>query len=123
MISTWFNEELNILEVIYKGKISYEELVTFGVNFRENNKLPRNLKMITDASNAEYAFPVEKVSQIAGNLNDQLKNYNHVKAAFIQAKPTETAISMVLENENKCKKYQHKVFYTRESALDWLLQK
>ena len=122
MIARTFNEQLNILEVIYNGQISYDELIEFGESFAKNKHLPRNLKMITDARKAEYTFSADKVSEIATHIEIHLKDYVHVKAAFVQTKPNETALSMVLENENKTNKYIHKVFCTRESALEWLME-
>lgn len=121
MITSTYNEKLNILEVIYKGKVSIEDLIEFGENFSKNKTLPRNIKMLTDARNAEYTFDLDKIYVMLEKLKEHMKNYEMVIAAFIQSKPNETALSQIVEDENRAPNYIHKIFNTRQSALDWLL--
>ncbi|MBI9069140.1 MAG: hypothetical protein JEZ09_17725 [Salinivirgaceae bacterium] len=123
MITFSYNELLEILEVIYKGKVTYEELYDFGIAFENNKSLPRNLKMLTDVTKANYDFPPEKIADIAKNMENITKNYQQIKAAFIQTKPTETAMSILLQNEHRRENYIHKIFYSREQALEWLMGK
>lgn len=121
MIGMAYNENLHIVEVIYKGVIELEDIFEFGTNIEQNPYLPRKLRMLTDATQAKYNFSVDKIPLLAKNLEEHTKDFEWIKAAFIQSRPNETAISMILENENKSSHYIHRIFYTRESALEWLL--
>ncbi|MBC7197321.1 MAG: hypothetical protein H5U39_08725 [Deferribacterales bacterium] len=54
MITHSFNETLQILEVKYEGCITLEDLMEFGNWVATNKELPRELKILTDASESEY---------------------------------------------------------------------
>ncbi len=121
MIGMTFNETHGIVEVIYKGTIEIDDLINFGKALNKNEHLPRQLIMLTDAREAKYNFTIKEIPIIIKSMQENTKRFEFVKAAFIQIKPKETAMSTVLENKTKTSNYYHKIFYTKESALKWLL--
>jgi hypothetical protein len=121
MIKYKFNEELQILEVRYEGSIRISDLMEYGNSVFTDESLPRDLRILTDAKNASYILLPEEIPQVIKMTLKHIKPYNKVKAAFIQSKPIETALSLLLELEFKSGKYKHSVFSTRQAALHWLL--
>ncbi len=121
MITFQLNNDLNILEVTYSGKIEFTDLVEFGNKMYSDNTLPRILKILTDVTKAEYVLKHSEFKDLISALQKHVSTYNSVHAAFIQNKPKETAYSMILELEAKIPNYHHAVFSTRESAINWLL--
>lgn len=116
-----FNEKYEILEIVYSGDISFDDMISLGEKIRDNINLPRELKMLTDATKASYNFTPDKIPIINQKIKNDIKNYISVKAAFLQSRPTETAMSVVFEEQNEVEKYNHRIFSTREAALQWLL--
>jgi len=121
MIGMSYNEELDLLEIIYQGDIALDDILEYGKKIKNNKYLPRNLKMITDATKANYLFSPEEIPIIAQALKDNTEHFESVKSAIIQSKPIETAKSIIMQQENVTPHYQHKIFYTRALAIEWLL--
>lgn len=121
MIAMSYNEILEILEIRYKGEISLDNLLELGNKINQNKHLPRNLKILADATKAKYTFNIDKIPLIANDLNKKTKGYESIKFAMIQEKPEETAMSFALQNENYTPHYSHKIFCTKSSAIEWLL--
>jgi hypothetical protein len=121
MIEYKFNEELQILEVLYEGPIRISDLMKYGNSVFTDESLPRDLRILTDAKKASYILLPEEIPQVVRMTLKHIKPYNKVKAAFIQSKPIETALSLLLELEIKSGKYKHSVFSSRQAALHWLL--
>jgi hypothetical protein len=67
MISYKFNESLQILEVIYSGDIGFEDLTDYGDQICSNEELPRNLKILADATKANYKVTPEEIPVVAKN--------------------------------------------------------
>ena len=122
MINIHFNSETNILEVTYLGKISIEQLLEYGSEIRNNKTYPRNLKVFTDATKADYTIEEKNIPGLLENLEKDVENYHTVKSAMLHSSPKETAISMILEFEEKIPNYTHRIFSTREAAMQWLLE-
>ena len=121
MITHHYNAELKILEVFYIGDIYINDLLEYGEMIRTNDSLPRDLKILTNASEATYHLSMQEISFMMDVLKMQIVPYNSVKTAVIQEKPIETAISMLVDIGSPIPGYSHKVFATRHGALDWLL--
>jgi len=85
-----------------------------------NSKLPRNLKVLTDASNASYEFDIDEAEQLIEFLKECLKSYNSLVYAFIHKTPKETAYSQLLAAKKMHPNHQHKLFIEKENALKWL---
>jgi hypothetical protein len=122
MIYSKFNDELQILEVFYEGEITLNDLAEYGNNVCLDTSLPRNLRILTDATKASYnKLDPGQIPAVIELTKENIKPFQRVKAAFIQSKPIETALSHLLELEFDSDKYHHSVFSTRKAALDWLL--
>ena len=121
MISYEFNTELDILEVWYKGDISLVDVLEYGEMIRKDYSLPRDLKILTDATGANYTLSREEISELHTVMKEQIKPYDRVKTAVIQNKPRETALSMLVDIEGPISCYQHQVFSSRKAAIKWLL--
>ena len=122
MVTYYFNESLQILEVIYEGNISFEDIINHGKYLSENNSFPKKLKILTDARNANYNISPTSIPEIQKALKQNLTKFELVMEAFLHSKPKETAYSILLdeEEEQKHNNYSRKVFNAREAALDWL---
>lgn len=120
MIKYELNKELKILEVHYIGDIDLKELIEYGEMIRSDNSLPRDLRILTNASAAIYHLSRTDITEMMTVLKDQIKPYQTIKTAVIQEKPVETAISMLVDTGAPIPNYEHKVFSTREAALMWL---
>jgi hypothetical protein len=121
MITSKFNTEKGILEVYYTGDIQFRDLIEFGNRIYTDTTLPRKLRMLTDVTHANYKIKINEFPGIIENLKMHLTAFEYIRAAFIQAKPKETAYSMLLTSQNPVKNYYHQVFSTREAALEWLI--
>lgn len=121
MIRYSFNEELNVLEVFYSGDIYLKDLIEYGEMIRESISFPRDLRILTDATKANYLLKPDEVRLVKNIMKEQIKPYKTVKTAVFHQKPFETAMSFILKNEAPIDDYQHDVFSTREAALDWLI--
>jgi len=122
MIKIEFNAELDILEVSFKGDIRLNDMLEYGEMIKKNVTLPRNLKILTDATKANYQFSPTEIREMMKALKEQIKPYLSVKTAVIQNKPVETALSMLVDDTDRIIGYDHKVFSSREAALNWLLK-
>ena len=122
MIRYEYNRPLGILEVTYEGKINVEQLADYGIRISNDETIPRELKLITDASKAEYEISVNDMPKVLEALVNHVKNFVYIKAAFIQTKPKETALSLIFEKAYDLSNYHHKIFATKDAAIEWLLQ-
>ena len=123
MIQLNFNKSFGILEVTYIGEISIDDLIDYGEQLANNFSLPRKLLTLTDARNATYTFQPSETARMIKELENHLTLYEYMKAAFIQEKPRETALSVIIEKKVSVSNYYHRIFYTRETAIDWLLSR
>jgi len=120
MVKFEFNQDLQILEVYYIGVINLNDIIEYGEMIRQSKTLPRNLKILTDATAAIYHLSSMDITELLKILKAQIEPYHTVKTAVIQEKPIETAISMLVDSGDPILNYDHKVFSTRQAALKWL---
>ncbi len=105
MIEYLYNPELEILEVQYSGVLEFSEYESYIKAIGENNKLPRKLKILTDARTANYAFAQDDLYRISDLLMSFIHNYEYVMIAMIHAKPAETAASMLFNRGSSNPKF------------------
>lgn len=110
MITYKFNKELQILEVCYEGNIGLDEIIEFGDIVYTDPDLPRDLKILTDATTVRYILNHSELKDLLNVLAEHVKAYQSIKAAFIQSQPRETVYSYIVEMEAKLPNYYHAVF-------------
>lgn len=120
MINWQFNKEIDILEVHYEEIITLTEINEFVSKISMDKKLPRNLKILTDATKAKYNIQSHEIDELKQTLRKQLNSYEYIKAAFIHNNPKETALSILLQKSLQNINYYHKVFSTYSAAIKWL---
>ncbi|HYW94332.1 MAG TPA: hypothetical protein VE870_01950, partial [Bacteroidales bacterium] len=67
-------------------------------------------------------FNEKELPLFFSTIDEQLKGFSSVKAAYIQTAPRETAISLIAAQRTSNPNYFQKVFSTPEAALTWLLK-
>ena len=120
MIEYQYNPGMEILEVYYEGNLEFSEYEAYIQAIAENKKLPRKLKILTDARTANYTFAQDDIFRISDLLMAFIHNYEYVIIAMIHAKPAETAASMLFNRGSNSPKFRHEIFNTRQAALNWL---
>lgn len=120
MVVSEFNPLTGILEAKFEGSVYLKEILDYIISTKNNKELPRDLKIITDASQASYNFSYKELQNIVIENKKSLKQYNSITDAIVVTDPNTTAISMLYQELEKTKKYKFKIFSTKEAALDWL---
>ena len=121
MIKATYNSTDQYLDVIYSGEITADEIIEHGRSLVRNSSLPLHLNILTDARYADYSFGNYDLKRIRNALQENLKAFKSLRNAFVHNKPKETAYSQIVQSSDQNHSYQHKVFSTRERALQWLL--
>jgi hypothetical protein len=121
MITYRFNKAMQILEVNYAGSIDKVDILEFGIWVANNKELPRELKILTNACDAEYKISKVDFNELMVALENNCKFYKCIKAAYTQRKPIETALSTLTSYRSTIPNYFHAVFYSKEAAIAWLL--
>lgn len=120
MISSVFNDKLQILETIFLGDIYLKDIVQYIQQTKENFSFPRVLKILTDSRNAEFKFSLDDLETIIFENNSSLENYTQIIDAIIADKPKTTAVLMLYQELEKNPKYDFQVFSTKQAAENWL---
>jgi hypothetical protein len=120
-ITYLFNQEKFLLEVIYEGIITLDELVEYGRQISSEKSLPRNLKIITDATRAKYNISPQEVNIVKEALMRDLEDFESIKFAYVYENPTGVALSLLLEQRMDSQNFKHKVFSTHSAAIEWLI--
>ncbi len=111
---------MEILEVHYEGNLEFSAYAAYIQAIAENKKLPRKLKILTDARTANYTFAHDDIYRISDLLMAFIHNYEYVIIAMVHARPAETAASMLFNRDSTSLKFRHEIFNTRQAALNWL---
>ena len=120
MVRMEYYEDRNILNVELKGRIGLEEMMAYCARFIKDLSLPRSLKILEDARNAELDYDIDDVDQINHMIGEQIGNSRFIKHALIRNKPMETAFGVMRVEANDNYQYSPKVFSTPQGALQWL---
>ncbi len=120
MVSAKFNRQIDILEFRLVGNINLIEMLEC-INFRnENTTYPRSLKMLIDATNANFTFSVDDLTIIASENINAVGKYTYVFDAIILNNPKNTAFSMLFKEFSKTNNYKFSFFASKGAALKWL---
>jgi len=118
---TWdFNHQTGILETKYMGNIYLQEVVDYIRSTKENKDHPRDLKIISDASQAIFVFTINDLEVIINENNASLEKYDSIIDALIVEDPKSTALSILYQRLERNNKYKFNVFSTNEAAEEWL---
>ncbi len=120
MIKYYLEKKSEILEVEYEGIIVAEDIVKHTDYLLTNPNLPNQLKILTDARQAQYKISIEELNGLLKLIKKSLHKFSSIRDAFIHKNPKETAFSVLIEQKAIHKNYSHKVFVTKEAAMDWL---
>lgn len=103
-----------------KALVSLEDMLN-GISYLENDKnLPRDLRILEDASQVEVSFNISDLTLIAEKMKEAAQAYNSIKHAVIHDSPKNTAFAYIVENKQDASNYFLSVFSTEKAALEWL---
>ncbi|UBM62559.1 hypothetical protein LA303_00930 [Candidatus Sulfidibacterium hydrothermale] len=120
MITQKFNPETHFLEAVYSGEITLKEILEYNNQIRKNPKYPRKLKILTDATEAEFLLSKKDLKVISEKVKQMLNDYETVYDAMIISKPRETAYSILYKERAKIENYKFQYFSTKKAASKWL---
>ncbi len=122
MVTYTNNDSLGIVEVNYEGSVKIGDIAgIIKTVIYKNRNIAKDLRILSDLRNAEYTFLVVEFSEVVKTLEKNLPCFNSVRVAVIHTNPKETAFSIYYESLLKLENYQHRIFNTTKSAIDWLL--
>ncbi|MCK5028928.1 MAG: hypothetical protein KAR57_04785 [Bacteroidales bacterium] len=122
MITYKFNNTTGILETTFEGKITVVELIDYIESVRDDNTLPKKLKIFSDGSNGKFATKVnpKELKQFLDINKVTLKQKDYIYDAYVVSGSVEMALGMLYKNLIRIKNYKFNIFSTKEAALDWL---
>ncbi|MBK7172696.1 MAG: hypothetical protein IPH84_05580 [Bacteroidales bacterium] len=110
----------NILYVTTIGDIDLENMLN-GVSYLEQAEdLPRDLKVLEDATSSKAVFKVSDIEIITERLDKVVKKYSSIRHAVVHSDPTNTAYTILASMMIKHPNYSLKVFSTKDAAKHWL---
>ncbi len=120
MIISRLDTETGIVHVLFKGKVTLEELLDH-VAVRENRShYPKRLKIITNAIDAELFLHPRDLIMVKDEMKQTLQKYKVIYDAFIVDHTKNTALSVLYMELATINNYHFKVFSTKEAAESWL---
>lgn len=124
MIKKIFNRTTGILEVTFEGKVEIDELIDYIISVREDESTPKELKILSEATNGKFATKVKRkdLKQFFDENRKTLesKKKEIIYDAFIVSSAIEMALGMLYRELIKIENYKVNFFSTREAALKWL---
>ena len=120
MVLVDFNPDTGILKTTIKGVVTLKEIIDYIIATKENSSYPRDLKILTDASNADMNISPNELHLIVEENMKSLEVYDSIVDAIVLSAPKETALSILYQEIAKNRKYRFQIFSTREAALKWL---
>ena len=120
MIEYKFNEIEETLYITVSGTFGIEHMFKEIDSFANDNSLPRNLKILEDASNLSVTFTEEEIQSIIERLKSHLFKFNSIRHAVVHLDPVNTAFAMMVSERLSGDNYILKVFSDEEYALHWL---
>lgn len=120
MISYRLDTETNILETKFEGDIDAQSMIYYISSFDNNPDMPRSIKCIATATNANFKFKTKDLKAFNKIKNKILPQYEMAMVATIINSPVAAALSTMYSIIANNKDYKFKVFSTREAAMIWL---
>ena len=120
MIEYKFNEIEETLYITLSGTFGIEHMFKEIDSLANDNSLPRNLKILEDASNLSVTFTEEEIQSIIERLKSHLFKFNSIQHAVVHLDPVNTAFAILVSERLSGDNYILKVFSDEEYALHWL---
>lgn len=122
MITYTYNKKKGILETTLKDVITIEDIVEYIYSLCKNRKLPKVLKIFSDASEAEFDLDVDTkdLIKIVEANNKHLEKRKMICDAYVVSRSFETAFGHLYIDFSKAENYHFNVFPTKGAAIEWL---
>jgi hypothetical protein len=120
MVENVFNEEDGILYVTIKGESDLQDMLNAMEYFATNPKLPRNLKILENATDAKILIKVGDLELIAEKLMIHLRNFDSIRHAVIHTEPMGSAFVIIITKMINHSGYILNEFSTEKAAKIWL---
>lgn len=120
MVKYRFNLNNNILETDYVDKVTAHEVIDYIRATKNNEQLPRMLKIISDTRNGVFNFSITDLEKIVEENNQSLEKYEGIIDAIVVDNPKNTVLTVLYKKISKTKNYKFEIFATKKAALDWL---
>ncbi len=120
MITTNYNQKDGILETVFEGNISLEEVLNYITLSDFDLEMPGTLKILSDSRKAKFSVDPENLEAVVEATKNITDYHPYIIDAVIVDDPMDTALLMLYEKISPVKKYKVKVFSTPESARAWL---
>ena len=120
MITTNYNQKDGILETVFEGNISLEEVLNYITLSDFDLEMPGTLKILSDSRKAKFSVDPENLEAVVEATKNITDYHPYIIDAVIVDDPMDIALLMLYEKISPVKKYKVKVFSTPESARAWL---
>jgi hypothetical protein len=120
MAKTFYDSDFQILFVGTDKKITLEDMFSQLEELKNNEDLPRDLKILEDSRLSSVDFNENDLPKLAKSLTEVLGKYKSFRHAVLLDNPIQTAYAIMMSNLVKNPKYNLKVFSTVEAAKEWL---
>lgn len=117
-----FNQEIGILESKFEGDLKIKDALDYIRSTKNNKTYPRDLKIITDTTQAHFKLSISDLNIIAVENEKAIEQYNSITEAIIVTNPNSTALSMFYKGLERTHKFKFNLFSTKEAALEWINQ-
>ena len=119
MLTDKFNSENNRVETILYEDIATDDILNHYAFIRRNKELPRNLKVLIDASKAKLRIDAQDIRKLEKAVNVTKLKYERIREAIVIDKQYEfvmTTLSSMISKGN----LTFKPFPTIKAASEWL---
>jgi hypothetical protein len=106
--------------VTIKGESDLQDLLNAMEYFATNTKLPRNLKILENATEAKILITVGDLELIADKLMVHLRNFDSIRHAVIHKEPMGSAFVIIITKMINHSGYVLNEFSTVNAAKNWL---
>jgi hypothetical protein len=119
VISYKFDND-GILKVVFEGRIVYNDIIDWLVQFSEIANLPRQINLLYDFRKAILLIDAVKLIQIAKKTEEATKNFERVRTAFLIDESAQSTYSMLFSFLDIKGKTTRKIFTDLKKAVDWI---
>jgi len=122
MITSHFNRDTGIVETVFTGIVTFEDVVEYIHRLGNGDKYPGRLLILTDSIKGRFELTSEEDQKIGEAVRKYASQFEQIKDAPIINDPRTTAYSVLYRNAtSNIPNYQFEIFSTREAAIKWLL--